>query len=470
MAEPESERADLERKTGAETSEEGSYRFTRNEIYSDAHFEPAGSSTEPPRYYTPPERTVKEPRGKKKKKRVWPKALALCLACILLGGCLGALFAERSIDLKIAALQESVKTEMETQISSLREEIHSIKLGNSGAAQSSSGLGGAQIFEMAKEQVVGITTEVTYQNFFGMSSSSAVSGSGFVISEDGYILTNYHVIETAYSNNLDITVMTYDGTKYTAAIVGFESGNDIAVLKIDATGLSPVAFGNSDEITMGETVYAVGNPLGELAYSMSTGTVSGLDREIVTDESVVGINMFQIDAAVNPGNSGGPFYNGHGDVIGIVTAKSGATNAEGLGFAIPSNDASSIADDLMTKGYVTGKAYMGVRLDERYNAMYAEYYNMPLGAYVYSVDNGSAAERAGLQAGDIITKLGDTEISSYTDLKAAVRAFSAGDSVDIVLFRAGESIVVSITFDEARPAGIVESSNEVLDPYSSEQN
>ncbi|MBR4549668.1 MAG: trypsin-like peptidase domain-containing protein [Oscillospiraceae bacterium] len=380
------------------------------------------------------------------------------------------MFAERSIDLKIAALQESVKTEMETQISSLREEIHSIKLGNSGAAQSSSGLGGAQIFEMAKEQVVGITTEVTYQNFFGMSSSSAVSGSGFVISEDGYILTNYHVIETAYSNNLDITVMTYDGTKYTAAIVGFESGNDIAVLKIDATGLSPVAFGNSDEITMGETVYAVGNPLGELAYSMSTGTVSGLDREIVTDESVVGINMFQIDAAVNPGNSGGPVYNGHGEVIGIVTAKSGATNAEGLGFAIPSNDASSIADDLMTKGYVTGKAYMGVRLDERYNAMYAEYYNMPLGAYVYSVDNGSAAERAGLQAGDIITKLGDTEISSYTDLKAAVRAFSAGDSVDIVLFRAGESIVVSITFDEARPAGIVESSNEVLDPYSSEQN
>ena len=455
MAEPESERADLERKTGAETSEEGSYRFTRNEIYSDAHFEPAGSSTEPPRYYTPPERTVKEPRGKKEKKRVWPKALALCLACILLGGCLGALFAERSIDLKIAALQESVKTEMETQISSLREEIHSIKLGNSGAAQSSSGLGGAQIFEMAKEQVVGITTEVTYQNFFGMSSSSAVSGSGFVISEDGYILTNYHVIETAYSNNLDITVMTYDGTKYTAAIVGFESGNDIAVLKIDATGLSPVAFGNSDEITMGETVYAVGNPLGELAYSMSTGTVSGLDREIVTDESVVGINMFQIDAAVNPGNSGGPVYNRLGQVVGVVTAKYSSTGVEGLGFAIPVNDASSIADDLINKGYVTGKAYLGIWLDERYDAMYAEYYNMPLGAYIRAVDQGSCAEKAGLQAGDIITKLGGKEISSYTDLKAAVRNYSAGDSAEVEYYRAGEMLTLTVVFDEAKPASSV---------------
>ena len=298
----------------------------------------------------------------------------------------------------------------------------------------------------------------------------AAAGSGVIISADGYIVTNYHVIEKAYSNNLDVTVMTFDGTEYSASIVGFETGNDIAVLKIDATGLSPVTFGNSDAITMGEIVYAVGNPLGELAYSMSTGTVSGLDREIITEESMIGINMFQIDAAVNPGNSGGPVYNSRGEVIGIVTAKSDATNAEGLGFAIPVNDASSIANDLMTKGYVTGKAYMGVRLDERYNSMYAQYYNMPLGAYVYSVDSGSAAEKAGLQAGDIITKIGEAKISSYTDLKAAVRGYSAGDSTEITLFRAGESLSVSIVFDEVKPEGTLENSNEVLDPYSSEQH
>ena len=450
-------------------SEEGTYRFTRDEIYSDAHYEPAGTSTEPPRYYTPPERPVKE--HKPRKKRVgWFKVLTLCLVCALLGGCLGAAISERRTDRKLAELQQNLNESMEERFDSIHSDIHSLRLSNAGTSQNGSGLTGAQIFEMAKEQVVGISTEVTYQNFFGMTSSSAVSGSGFFISEDGYIMTNYHVIETAYTNNLDITVMTYDGTQYTASIIGFESGNDVAVLKIDATGRSPVSFGNSEEITMGETVYAVGNPLGELAYSMSTGTISGLDREIVTDDSVVGINMFQIDAAVNPGNSGGPVYNACGEVIGIVTAKSGATNAEGLGFAIPINDASTISKDLMTKGYVTGKAYMGVRLDERYNSMYAQYYNMPLGAYVYSVDNGGAAERAGLQAGDIITKLGETEITSYTDLKAAVRGYSAGDSADITVFRAGSSITITILFDEARPAGVTENSNEVLDPYSSEQN
>lgn len=474
MSEPEKTTAEVETDdNSARTSsgnEEGEYRFTRDEIYSDAHYEPAGASTEPPRYYTPPERPVKEPRPKQKKNNGWVKALALCLVCTLLGGCLGAVIADRRTDQKLGELEQSINSNVEEQIASVSSKISSLQIASSSPAATGGGLNGAQIFDMAKDQVVGITTEVTYQNFFGMTSSSALSGSGFIISEDGYIMTNYHVIETAYANNLDVTVMTYDGTKYTASIVGFENGNDIAVLKIDATGLNPVTFGDSDLITMGETVYAVGNPLGELAYSMSTGTISGLDREIVTEESVVGINMFQIDAAVNHGNSGGPVYNSRGEVIGIVTAKSGAMNAEGLGFAIPVNDAKSIADDLMTKGYVTGKAYMGVRLDERYNSMYAQYYNMPLGAYVYSVDPDSAAEKAGLQAGDIITKIGDTEIVSYTELKAAVRDYSAGDETEIVLYRAGESVTVTITFDEAKPASVVESSNEVLDPYSSEQN
>ena len=473
MAEPEGYKAEYgtENRSSRSTSipEDGEYRFTRDEIYSDAHYEPAGASTEPPRYYTPPERPAKEPRKKKNKKGGWIKAAALGLVCALVGGCLGAVIADRRADQKLSELEQTMTNRLEEEISAVSSKVNSIQINAAAPASSSGGLSGAQVFDMAKDQVVGITTEVTYQNFFGMTSSSAVSGSGFFLSEDGYILTNYHVIETAYANNLDVTVMTYDGTQYIASIVGFEAANDVAVLKIDATGLSPVTFGNSDLITMGETVYAVGNPLGELAYSMSTGTVSGLDREIVTEESMVGINMFQIDAAVNPGNSGGPVYNSRGELIGIVTAKSGATNAEGLGFAIPINDAASIADDLMTKGYVTGKAYMGVRLDERYNAMYAQYYNMPLGAYVYSVDNGSAAERAGLQAGDIITRLGETEIASYSDLTYAVRFYSAGDTAEVTLFRAGESLIVSITFDEARPMGM-ENSNEVLDPYSSGQN
>ena len=409
---------------------------------------------------------MREPK-KKKRKSLVPAALALCVASVLLGGVLGMALAERRTDQKLGELEQRFSESLQDKVDALSDEFR-VSSADAAPAAEVGGMSPAAIFEQAKHQVVGVTTEVTYQNFFGMTTSSAVSGSGFILSEDGYILTNYHVIETAYANNLDVTVMLYDGTKYTASIVGFESDNDVAVLKIDAEGLSAVSFGDSDELTMGETVYAVGNPLGELAYSMSTGTVSGLDRVITTEEAVQGINMFQIDAAVNPGNSGGPVYNSRGGVVGIVTAKSGATNAEGLGFAIPINDAESIADDLMTKGYVTGKAYMGVRLDERYNSMYAQYYNMPLGAYVYSVDSGSAAERAGLQAGDIITQIGDTEINSYNGLKGALRGFSAGDTALVTLYRAGESLTVTIVFDEARPAG--DTSNQVLDPMASTQN
>ena len=309
----------------------------------------------------------------------------------------------------------------------------------------------SQIYAQALQQAVGITTEVTYQNFFGQTSTSAVSGSGFVISEDGYILTNYHVIEYAYEDNLDVVVMTYDGTKYKASIVGVEQSNDVAVLKIDADNLNAVTFGNSDAISVGETVYAVGNPLGELEFSMSTGHVSALDRVISTEESE-SINMFQIDAAVNSGNSGGPVYNAQGQVIGIVTAKYSSTGVEGLGFAIPINDAANIANDLITKGYVTGKAYMGVRLDERYNSMYAQYYNMPLGAYIAAVESGSCAERAGLQPGDIITRVGDSTVESYSDLRQAIKAYSAGDTAELEVYRADRSMTVTVVFDEARPS------------------
>ena len=164
------------------------------------------------------------------------------------------------------------------------------------------------------------------------------------------------------------------------------------------------------------------------------------------------INMFQIDAAVNPGNSGGPVYNAEGAVIGVVTAKYSSTGIEGLGFAIPINDAVRIAEDLITKGYVTGKAYLGVSIETQYNAMYAQYYNMPLGAYVAAVEKGSCAEKAGLQAGDIITRVGDTPVESYNDLKQAMKAYSAGDTAELEVYRADKSTTVTVVFDEAKPS------------------
>lgn len=427
----------------------GEYHYKNGytqKIYSDAHYVPENENTVPPRYYTPPEKPAKAPKEKKPHGK-WVKALCLCLVCALLGGLCGAGIMAGSMNSRIVAVEQRLEEQTKetlpigSQTSSTPAPVSTTTAAKPVAA----------IYDQACNEVVGITTEVTYTNFFGQTSSSAVSGSGFIVSPDGYILTNYHVIEYAYKGNYAITVMLHDGTRYEASIVGVEDCNDIAVLKIDASGLDPVTFGDSDKLSVGDDVYAVGNPLGELEFSMTTGHVSALDRLITTEDGSEAINMFQIDAAVNSGNSGGPVYNANGEVVGIVTAKYSETGVEGLGFAIPINDAAKIANDLITKGYVTGKAYMGVSIDERYNSMYSQYYNMPIGAFVKSVESGSCAESAGIQAGDIITRLGDVEITGYSDLKQAIKQYSAGDSAELELYRAGESRTLTVTFDEAVP-------------------
>ena len=430
----------------------GEYRygggFEKEDIYADAHYTPAGESTVPPRYYTPPEpkKTVK--REKSGRGGRVAGIICLCLVCAMLGGLVGGGLMAGRLDERVDALEQARAENVLTQAAKSASAAESATPAASVAAGGT--LTAAQIYEQACRQVVGITTEVTYTNFFGMNSSSAVSGTGFIVSADGYILTNYHVIELAAQNAKDVNVILHDGTRYTAAIVGYEKYNDLAVLKIDAEGLSPVTFGDSSSISVGDTVYAVGNPLGELDFSMSTGHVSALDRLITSDESGVAINMFQIDAAVNSGNSGGPVYNAAGEVVGIVTAKYASTGVEGLGFAIPVNDAVSIAGDLIRQGYVSGKAYMGVSIDQRYNSMYAQYWGMPLGAYVYSVESGSCADKAGVREKDIITAIGDHEITGYTDLTSALHSFSAGDTTELKVYRGGEDITLTITFDEAK--------------------
>ncbi len=431
----------------------GEYHYKNGynqKIYSDAHYVREEENTVPPKYYSPPEKTPKETKEPKPKKPGggFVKLVCLCLVCALLGGFGGGALVGSRLSDRLDAVQQSLEA-MQAD-----EEEMVIGAGEStGVAEllSDGSMPASQVYANACQQVVGITTEVTYTNFFGMTSSSAVSGSGFVISADGYILTNNHVVEDAYNNDLDVTVMRSDGSSYIAEIVGVEPDNDIAVLKIDADGLTPVQFGDSDSLKVGDTLYAVGNPLGELEFSMSTGHLSALDRLITTSEGSEAINMFQMDTAVNPGNSGGPVYNNRGQVVGVVTAKYSSTGVEGIGFAVPINDAAAIANDLITKGYVTGKAYMGVSLDSRYNSMYSQYYGMPLGAYVSFVEKDSCAEKAGIQAGDIITRLGDDAVTSDTELRSAVKRHSAGDTAELELYRAGESIIVSVTFDEAKP-------------------
>lgn len=444
----------------------GEYHYKNGytqKIYSDAHYVREEDSTVPPRYYTPPEKAPREPKEPKTPRKSPGKAgsfartVCLCLVCALLGGLGGGAYVASRLTERVDALQQGM-TELKEQ--TLAEDGSTFA--SATAAGEAGTLPASTIYDRACRQVVGITTEVAYTNLFGLTSSSAVTGTGFIVSENGYIVTNYHVIEYAYTGGQDLTVMLHDGTRYSASIVGVEESNDIAVLKIDAANLSPADLGDSDSLTVGDTVYAVGNPLGDLDFSMSTGHVSALDRVIKTDENVDSINMFQIDAAVNSGNSGGPVYNTRGEVIGVVTAKYSDTGVEGIGFAIPINDAASIAQDLITNGYVTGKAYMGVKLDERYTSMYSQYYGMPLGAYVYSVDPGSSAEKAGLRPGDIITGLGDADVSCYDDLSSAVKSFSAGDTTEVRIYRAGENLTVSITFDELLPDSTYDSPAKVL--------
>lgn len=271
------------------------------------------------------------------------------------------------------------------------------------------------------------------------------TGSGFILTENGYVATNYHVVEGA----LSVEVITHGGTTYAAEVVGYDNTNDLAVLKVDATGLPAVTIGSSDALIVGDQVVAIGNPLGELTNTLTVGYVSAKERDVTTDG--VTINMMQTDAAINSGNSGGPLFNMYGQVVGITTAKysgessSGAT-IEGIGFAIPMDDIYPLMEDLMTHGYIKS-AYLGVMVKEM-NPLTAVANEQPVGAYVVEVTPGYCAEAAGLQVDDIIIALGTYEVGGINDLTRALRNFEAGETTTITVFRDGEELVLTITLDE----------------------
>ena len=244
-----------------------------------------------------------------------------------------------------------------------------------------------------------------------------------------------------------------DGKKYDAKLIGGEKDNDVAVLKIEASGLTPATLGDSSKLVVGESVYAIGNPLGELTYSLTDGLVSALDRLITTGENgdTTTLNVLQTNCAINPGNSGGPLFDSYGNVIGITTAKytqsSSGVSAEGLGFALPINDVKNILADLISHGYVTGKPYMGVQVMDVSSE--AQRYGITAGAAVSYVAEGSCAQKAGLQANDIITAIDDTAIDSSSALTAALSTgYKAGDTASLTVIRNQQEVKLSITFDE----------------------
>ena len=310
---------------------------------------------------------------------------------------------------------------------------------------------------------INVSTTAGY-NFFGQVVQSASSGSGFIITADGYIVTNYHVI----SGGTNVEVTLNDGSVYTAQVIGGDADYDLAVLKIDPgeTALTPVVIGNSENLQVGDEVVAIGNPLGELTFSMSEGIVSCVDREINVEGTP--FDMIQITAAVNSGNSGGPLFNIYGEVVGIVSAKystsSNGTSVEGLGFAIPINDVLSMIEDIIENGQVTTRPYMGVSVS---NASYHPETGVSAGAYIEEVVAGGPAEAAGLQVGDVITMIDSTLITSSSDLTSAVggKSYSAGESATITFVRDGQVQTAELTFGST-----TEAENTSAETNQSQQN
>lgn len=329
-----------------------------------------------------------------------------------------------------------------------------------------------EVVEKVLPSVVGIESTFTmtssgnsgnYYNFGGFgfgqnqqpqTSEATGTGTGVIITEDGYIVTNAHVIyDSEYGAGLadSISVLLNDDNTYDAEVIGYDTDCDLAVLKIQADGLVAAEFGNSDDLRLGESVIAIGNPLGfELMDTVTSGIVSGLNRQInINDKSMT---LLQTDAAINSGNSGGPLINKYGQVIGINSSKMSAsyseTSIEGIGFAIPSNEAAKIVEDIMKYGYVTGKPQLGISCQNVTDTI-SRMYGLPMGVYITAVADNSAADKAGLQAGDIIIEVDGEVISTFDELTAKKNEHKAGESIDIVFTRNGEDKTVTVTLDEA---------------------
>lgn len=385
---------------------------------------------------------VTEKKTKKTGKRIISVALVIVLIVLACGVTAAGVSAYWNQKLDI------LDDVMEDKVALLQEKIDALQNGNAGSVivpTVDGALTPGAVYAQNVKAVVAISNQALTTNIYGQVSQTASSGSGFIISEDGYVVSNYHVVEDANK----LTVITFDGTEYDAQLVGFDATNDLAVLKIEAEGLSYVKLGSSDALSVGDQVMAIGNPLGELTSTLTVGYVSAKDREVNTDGTY--LNMLQTDAAINSGNSGGPLFNCFGEVVGITTAKySGTSNSgatiEGIGFAIPIDDVEGMIEDLINQGYVSG-AYLGVMVRDMDSSV-SQAYGLPMGAYVDQVTQGSCAEAAGIKAKDIIIGLAGQKINSMSQLTRALRDLEPGETTTITVYRGGAQLDLAITLDE----------------------
>ena len=381
------------------------------------------------------------PQKQKKEKKGFGagKVVALGLCCAIVGGAMG--FGGAWLGNHLTADE---KTTGKGNASVVYEGERETNVINTVRVDTNEMKTAAEVYAENVNSTVGITTSIT-TNYWGYQTTSAASGSGFILTEDGYLLTNYHVVEG--SNSIKATM--YDGTAYDATLIGYDASNDIAVLKIEAQGLTPVVLGDSDNMNVGDPVVAIGNPLGELTFSLTQGAVSALDREVTMSSGTM-MNLIQTDCAINSGNSGGALFNLYGEVVGITNAKYSSNamseaSIDNIGFAIPINSVRSIVESIIENGYIA-KPYIGVTVSDVSEEMQS--YGLPKGAAIKGVVEGSPAEKAGLKTNDIITAVNGEEISGQSELVKYVKVAAVGDKLKLTVYRQGETLELTVTVGE----------------------
>lgn len=395
---------------------------------------------------------------KKNKKRAVAALLASALLLLSLGACgidtSNIPGISSALPQTTTAAPAPAQREEKQQSTALDEDVHfSVESAATlPAASGKAALATTDIYKKCAPSVVAIATTGVSTNFFGQQAEYPSAGSGVIISKDGYVLTCNHVIEEMKT----IDVLTSDGKKYEAKVVGGDKRTDLAVLKIEAKNLSPIALGNSDQLQIGELAVAIGNPLGEFANSLSVGVISGTDRELNLDGQVM--NLLQTDASISPGNSGGALINSYGELVGITSAKSSGTGVEGIGFAIPINDAKKVVNELVNNGYVSRPVLgiVGMTVDKDLQDYVKEYTKetggqaaeLPKGVLITEITQGGAADKAGLDAGDVITKINGKACDSIEALKELIDASKIGDKIALTVIRNGKTRTASVTLAE----------------------
>lgn len=414
------EQAAASHEQSAEQKTQSGYQPPQSESVYSSYYVPQGAS------YPEMPQAKKQKKEKKPHHGAW---LAAVIACAFLFSFIGS-----AAGFVVAQNGLPFLTEKET---SKNDSI--LQTGSGGAPATTV----SEVADIAADSVVEITTEsATTGNFFQQQILTG-AGSGVIVTADGHIVTNHHVIEG--SNK--ITVTLHDGTKHEAKLIGSDEKTDLAVLKIEATGLKPVTFGSSADLKVGEQAVVIGNPLGQLGGSVTSGIISALDREITVEGHTM--RLLQTDTAVNPGNSGGGLFNAKGELVGIINAKSGGENVEGIGFAIPSDTVKEIVNALMKDGYVPGRVALGINVVEISDVQTAMQYRVDtLGVYIASVNEGSQSEKAGLKAGDRLVAIGNREITSIADITTALDDYSVGDSVKVTVAREGKTGTATIKLEE----------------------